>query len=222
MFVVGAFIAFKRSHRWCSHTGKEDLEIEKSRLAAEQEKFRAALEQTKLSYDAEIKRNEILFRSFDHYVAANCELFRAVLPIDKVERVIVRHMFVSVDEVDTHDKNFPIFHLHEKGTDFAIKATLDLSCEDESTIQDSADTIWHCARYPDQYCWVSVAISVHNDKINCATIFAVSSGEFDILTDLISGPPPRLSRGERYFFFIMPLRGWRSQPETACKQTFVR
>ena len=45
--VVGASIAFKRIHRWFSHTGKADLEIEKARLATEQEKFRAALEKNK-------------------------------------------------------------------------------------------------------------------------------------------------------------------------------
>ena len=132
------------------------------------------MKKTKLSYDAEIKRNEILFRTLDHYVAANCELFQAVIAADMEDRILVRKMFVSVDEVEAHDKNLPIFHIREKDTDFGFNATLDLSTEDESTIQDSADAIWHCARYPDQYCWVSVAISVHNNKFNCATIFAVS------------------------------------------------
>ena len=97
--------------------------------------------------------------------------------------IVSKVLNVTVDGVDSRDKDTLYITLREKGSDQRYKADLKLDYDDEEDLEEALNLIWNSARYPDRYFWADLAISTRRGKIESVSVLAVANRKEDLAAD---------------------------------------
>ena len=88
---------------------------------------------------------------------------------------------VSVEEIDTTNKDDLKVILREKETGDRYKASFDLNFDDEDDDNSELmDLIWNSARYNDRYFWAEILFITRREKLEKATILNIAESEEDL------------------------------------------